>query len=320
MMRFIIVVYLVALTYAVEFPPQQERDALHDVYFKCHGPHWPEPHQLNWLNTANVCTWANITCEEGPPGELHVTALDFEYDKMRCELPYSTSNLIFLKTVDISSLLIGTIPDAVRNWTRLNHLLLYENQITGTLPDWLPELTLLTNFSIVATQPCEGLHGTIPDSYKSIKWVHFVIDNNSITGDIPLWVQGIKEWHLRDNKFTGPCNNTPDWMSPNALPIICSTPKPSVPPGSPNPSNGTAHVPRPSSSPRSSTPTDIPPVEVKQPVGDVVVKVLFVFLAVCVVVGSVYYVIRRRRQRGYADKFTVHYLPSHINNHEELIH
>jgi hypothetical protein len=129
-------------------------------------------------------------------------------------------NLTLLTTLDISSNLVGTIPDVVRYWTNLQRLKLYQNQITGTLPEWLGELKNLKELAVVPIKPCPGLSGTIPKSLSYIKLETLVLDDNSLTGDIPLFVKDVRVVQIRRNHFDGPCPPLP-WMDAR-MPTACN--------------------------------------------------------------------------------------------------
>ena len=164
-------------------------------------------HRTNWGSTVDVCSWAGIHCEYIDGGR-HVTFVDFNKYNMRCELPASMASLVYLHTFDVSGLLIGTVPSAIRGWRRLQVLKLYENELTGTLPSWLSELRKLREIAIVPARGfLPGLSGTIPDSLGTLPLQRLVLDSNSLTGVVPAWAIAVTFVQMRGNMFTGPCPN-----------------------------------------------------------------------------------------------------------------
>eukprot|EP00759_Apiculatamorpha_spiralis_P032063 PhF_6_TR3366/c0_g1_i1/m.4792 len=199
-----------------------QRDALFELYIKCNGPLWPLKNRANW-GTDNVCSWNGIVCD--PSGQI--ISVDMEEENMRCELPESLGNLTSLRVLDISSNLIGTIPTTIRYWTRLERLKLYQNQITGTLPDWLSELRDLREIGIVPRAPCKGLSGTIPSSWGTLPLDTLFLDQNDLSGFVPDWVNHVAIKHLRGNRFKGPCPPPPT-LPIESVEIRCNNTKDGV--------------------------------------------------------------------------------------------
>ena len=184
-----------------------ERAALMDLYRSCHGPQWRmltgAPEVVGKWGGGDPCEWSGFTCND-----TRVVFIDLEQPSMACELPPSLSALTELRTLDISGRLVGTVPSSLRAFRRLRHLKLYQNEITGTLPEWLSELTDLEEIAIVPAHGSvlHGMHGTIPASYSQLtKLKIFVVDENRLSGEIPMWVTFVNFRHLLRNNFTGPC-------------------------------------------------------------------------------------------------------------------
>jgi hypothetical protein len=109
--------------------------------------------------------------------------------------------------------------------TKLEHLKLFQNQISGTLPSWLSELTSLREISVVPIEGATGLYGTIPNELRTLHLEYFALDGNSMTGPIPDWVKDIGFVHLRGNLWSGPCP-VPDWITnkQSSFSLICQSP------------------------------------------------------------------------------------------------
>eukprot|EP00759_Apiculatamorpha_spiralis_P028198 PhF_6_TR30719/c0_g1_i2/m.45206 len=203
--------FVLFVSLVTSLAPFEEREALWSMYNVCNGPQWPQQHKEGW-GTWDACTWSGIACD--PFG--HVSILDLEQDNMRCELPASLGNLSRLRMLDVSSHLIGTVPQCIRYWTMLEHLKLYENELTGTLPEWLSELRMLKEIAIVPVPPNKGLVGTIPDTLGELPLNTLVLDYNSLSGRVPEWIKNLPNYKLRGNKFSGPCP-TPSWATAETI-------------------------------------------------------------------------------------------------------
>jgi serine/threonine protein kinase len=99
--------------------------------------------------------------------------------------------------------LTGTIPASLGNLTYLTELWLDTNQLTGTIPASLGKLKYLMKLSLYTNQ----LTGIIPASLGNLKeltglWLH----DNQLTGNIPASLGNLKNltglW-LHDNQLTG---------------------------------------------------------------------------------------------------------------------
>eukprot|EP00759_Apiculatamorpha_spiralis_P027190 PhF_6_TR30139/c3_g1_i2/m.44093 len=189
----------------------KEYDALYDLYKTCNGSSWRLPtttHRRNHTSwgSQEVCSWYGVRCN----AQGHVVLIDLEQPGMMtgCELPTSLSVLTEIVTFDIAGGLTGTIPSFIRGWSKLQHLKFYENNLSGTLPEWLPELKDLVELAVVPSRwiprgKRRGLTGTIPSSYRSLaerSLKIIVLDDNSLEGTIPDWVFKVPFYRFRGNE------------------------------------------------------------------------------------------------------------------------
>eukprot|EP00759_Apiculatamorpha_spiralis_P044877 PhF_6_TR41696/c0_g1_i2/m.63251 len=197
-----------------------QRESLLSIFNTCHGTTWPKKFNGNW-GTNDVCTWSGVTCDD----KNEIVGIDIEGDTMLCQLPDSIGSLTELKVLDISGNLRGTIPSGIRQLSRLERLKLYQNQITGSLPDWVSELTELREIGIVPRAPSKGLTGTIPQSWSTLTKLEVLfLDSNSLSGTIPDWLEKVAPTkHLRGNAFIGPCPQ-PAWLPADKASINCGGP------------------------------------------------------------------------------------------------
>ena len=78
--------------------------------------------------------------------------------------------------------LTGTIPPELGNLSQLTHFFIYNNHISGTIPPELGQLSKLTNFDIRNNE----VSGTIPRELGNLSQLtYFDIDTNQISGTIP---------------------------------------------------------------------------------------------------------------------------------------
>ena len=79
----------------------------------------------------------------------------------------------------------GSIPDELGQLTALTYLVLSNNQMTGTIPSQLGELTSLTLLSLRSNQ----LTGTIPLAFAQLTNLgHLILYINNLTGQMPSGV------------------------------------------------------------------------------------------------------------------------------------
>ena len=94
----------------------------------------------------------------------------------------------------------GPIP-YLSKLTNLKKLSLYENELTGGLPSWLPKLMLLESVHLYANQ----LTGTIPDLSLLTNLRDLHLHSNQLSGSIPATLASLPltDLYLRENGFTG---------------------------------------------------------------------------------------------------------------------
>ena len=92
------------------------------------------------------------------------------------------------------------------NSNKLEHLNLYDNQLTGTIPAQLGQLTNLENLNLHNNQ----LTGTIPATLNKLTQLeHLSLSGNQLTGTIPAALgqtnklAKLKTLHIHDNNLTG---------------------------------------------------------------------------------------------------------------------
>ena len=99
--------------------------------------------------------------------------------------------------------LTGTIPTELGNLTNLTHLYLYNNELTGTIPAELGALTVLTELLLNGN----NLTGTIPTELGNLtNLITLNLFDNELTGTIPAELGALtvlRGLHLNGNNLTG---------------------------------------------------------------------------------------------------------------------
>jgi Leucine-rich repeat (LRR) protein len=98
----------------------------------------------------------------------------------------------------------GTLPEVLCQASTLEHLALYDNAMTGTLPSCLGSLSQLTLLELKKNQ----FHGPIPEELcqaSALEWL--LLYKNELTGSIPSCLGGLSQLFALDldtNRFHGP--------------------------------------------------------------------------------------------------------------------
>ncbi|MEN8219751.1 MAG: Calx-beta domain-containing protein, partial [Pseudomonadota bacterium] len=101
-----------------------------------------------------------------------------------------------------SNQLTGTIPSELGNLSYLEYLYLHSNQLTGTIPSELGNLSKLTRLYLSSNQ----LTGTIPSELGNLsKLTKLNLSDNKLTGSIPSNLPSgtLNVLNLSDNRLTG---------------------------------------------------------------------------------------------------------------------
>ncbi len=123
--------------------PDAEYQALVALYNSTNGTGWTK----QWTITANnlhLVSWNGVTVENG-----HITALDLRNNYLRGTLPEAMKELTKLKTLYLQgNLLTGTIPEEWSALTALSTLYLNNNLFSGKVPAFLNNLPELKSLSL----------------------------------------------------------------------------------------------------------------------------------------------------------------------------
>jgi Leucine-rich repeat (LRR) protein len=191
--------------------PLEEYNFLLDLYNEVSGVWWLN--QLNWMEPGNVCgVWNGITCQAS-----HITGVDLTNNKLQGTLPNSLFNVPYLQTLKLgSNALVGQFPN-ISNATFLEVLDLSKTILSGSLPDWIGNLTKLTSMAVgVRYATPRGLTGTIPMSIGNLtNLVSLDLSNNGLTGDVPCCVANLHKLstlRLTNNFLNGTNGTVPSFL------------------------------------------------------------------------------------------------------------
>jgi Leucine-rich repeat (LRR) protein len=143
--------------------PDQEREALIDLYHATDGDHWINHSQ--WLGEIGTeCNWYGITCN---PEQSHVIALDLDNDSkgnnLVGKLAPSIGNLAYLDTMDVSENHIHSLTSTIQNLTHLTNLDLSSNALSNIPPE-IGNLVLLCNLYVNGNKISQ-----LPSEIKQLK-------------------------------------------------------------------------------------------------------------------------------------------------------
>ncbi|XP_020587090.1 leucine-rich repeat receptor-like tyrosine-protein kinase PXC3 isoform X2 [Phalaenopsis equestris] len=146
---------------------------------------------------SDYCSWHGVTCN---PSNLSVEALDLPRHGLKDEL----KNLKMLQELQISgNNLNGSIPEWIGELSDLKILSLYENHLFGKIPENLGSVSQLELLNLHSNQ----LEGVIPESiFSSGKLQVLVLTLNKLTGTIPESVgkcRSLSSLRIGNNRLVG---------------------------------------------------------------------------------------------------------------------
>lgn len=181
----VLVVVLLSFTGAAfsELCNPQDKEALLQIKKELGNP----TTLSSWLSTTDCCnkTWQGVSCDTDTQ-TYRVNDLDLSNLNLPkpYSIPSSIGNLPYLNFLTIRSNpnIVGAIPPAIANLTKLRYLYISHTNISGQIPDFFSQIkTLVTlDFSYNA------LTGSLPASLSSLpNLVGITFDGNQISGAIP---------------------------------------------------------------------------------------------------------------------------------------
>uniref|UniRef100_A0A0E0HGP4 Leucine-rich repeat-containing N-terminal plant-type domain-containing protein n=1 Tax=Oryza nivara TaxID=4536 RepID=A0A0E0HGP4_ORYNI len=159
----------------------------------------PQQALISWNDTNHFCSWEGVSCRKKTP--LRVNSLDLSN---RGEIPLSLGHLHHLQTLYLSNnTLEGRIPDFTNCSSleilllngnhlagqlnnsfpsQLQNLLLAENNLTGTIPSSLANITGLRGLSFMSN----NIKGNIPNEFSKFVMMELLaVSGNMLSGRFP---------------------------------------------------------------------------------------------------------------------------------------
>ena len=182
--------------------PQDECEALVDLYNGTDGPNWSDNPGNNWNVTNTPCSWTGVTCSAGHVGAIrrvsmglngvlsgtlgnlsNLQYLELFTNQLTGNIPGELGDLSNLRLLNLlSNQLTGNIPGELGNLSSLQGLSLASNQLTGSIPSELGDLSNLQGLDLARNQ----LTGSIPGELGNLSnLVDLRLDTNQLTGSIP---------------------------------------------------------------------------------------------------------------------------------------
>ncbi|KZV45825.1 putative leucine-rich repeat receptor-like serine/threonine-protein kinase [Dorcoceras hygrometricum] len=159
--------------------------------------------ESGWRGNGNA---VNCTCTFENNTVCHVVAIVWKSQNLDGRLPPELVRLPFLQEIDLSrNYLNGSIPP---EWgsTKLVHISLLGNRLTGSIPEQLANISMLTDLVLEANQ----FSGTIPPQFGNLSLLdRLLLSSNNLTGEIPNTLAKLTRLRDFDNNFRG---SIPDFI------------------------------------------------------------------------------------------------------------
>nr|AMM43083.1 LRR-RLK [Vernicia montana] len=146
------------------------------------------------------CTFPNNTC--------HITSLEIKRYSLPGQLPPELVQLPYLETIDLAyNYLNGSIP---REWASmpLKSISLLANRLSGNIPSYLENFTNLTYLNIELNQ----FSGTVPRELgKLVNLEKLILSSNKLSGNLPMELGDLNltDFRINDNSLNG---SIPDFI------------------------------------------------------------------------------------------------------------
>ena len=173
-----------------------DKDALIALFHASGGESWTR--NDGWLSDSPIGEWYGVSATLD-----RVRALDLSSNNLSGHLPEELSELTRLRSLDLRwNKLSGPLPELSELW-RLKRLLLTDNQITGTIPNWIGTIRHLVRLDLSHNQ----LTGSIPSALASLQNLRsLALHHNDLKGPIPVEfgnLENLRRLILNENELTG---------------------------------------------------------------------------------------------------------------------
>lgn len=151
--------------------------ALVAIYDSLGGDNWNNA--TNWKSDSPINTWygVNVACGR-------VVELSLSLNGLKGKIPASVGNLSDLIKLDFSDdTILGPLPNSLANLTKLEYLLLMNNQLGGNFPEFITNIKSLIELDLRDNQ----ISGKVPQSIANLTNLNFLnLSNNNLTDTLPV--------------------------------------------------------------------------------------------------------------------------------------
>ena len=157
--------------------PAADRAALEALYNATNGADWTD--QTNWLSEEPLSTWHGVSLSD----DGRVIYLQLAFNNLVGGLPAALGNLSKLRALFLNAnTLTGEIPSELGDLSELRQLNLQRNALTGGIPAELGNLSKLIDLQLAFND----LSGPIPTQLGSLgELIILTLESNRLTGGIP---------------------------------------------------------------------------------------------------------------------------------------
>ncbi|KAI7745661.1 hypothetical protein M8C21_006814 [Ambrosia artemisiifolia] len=164
--------------------------------------HDPHGVMTSWNDSStSFCQWQGVTCSTR---DQRVVVLDLSSRGLIGNIPAAVTNCSKLQVLQLGgNLLVGKIPDGFGSLSMLRILILHSNILEGGIPRYIANLTSLETLSFGMCQ----LGGTLPDVFHRLTNLsRLAMHGNNLVGTIPPSLynsSSLVQVFLDHNRFTG---------------------------------------------------------------------------------------------------------------------
>ncbi|KAI3970532.1 hypothetical protein MKX01_024179 [Papaver californicum] len=179
---------------------------------------------LGWDMNSDPCTnWTGVDCNSKLTSVKKIIL-----DNMLLPGTLDADSLCAAESLTVLSLnnntITGDIPQGMGGCAQLTHIYLSGNKLSGNLPGSLSNLKNLKRFDISHN----NVSGVLPDFSRISGLVSFLVQNNSLTGEIPQFdFMNLQTFNVSFNNLTGPIPDLKGRFSLDSVmgnPGLCGSP------------------------------------------------------------------------------------------------
>lgn len=192
---FPLILMALSTPFSKSLTDERDVNAINNLYTSLGSPAIP-----GWTaNGGDPCSeqWQGILCVNS-----NITSITINAANLAGELGNSLGNFTSIITIDLSNNNIGgSIPENLP--LTIQRIFLSANQLTGSIPTSLSQLTFLSDMSLNSN----NLSGELPDSFQSLTGlINLDISSNNFSGPLPpsmASLSSLTTLRIQQNQFTG---------------------------------------------------------------------------------------------------------------------